>query len=201
MAKSASWVGWSRADSGQSDTRPPPLEKPMAGAVFQPVNGSDAVSTPSRDHAVRRVARPSTPMRRHQGAIGQAVQFGLRAVQISRPSEIRLTCSEKRNSGGILACRPILFGIAIDDVVTYDFSEFNQVVVWNHASRPPSGTSFFRTATGGGEPGYSGQRGDPNRRRTPDHNEEGENMSTIFATIIQPLIPLLKEEANRLKND
>ena len=26
-------------------------------------------------------------------------------------------------------------------------------------------------------------------------------MSTIFETIIQPLIPLLKEEANRLKND
>jgi hypothetical protein len=74
----------------------------MAGAVFQSVNGSDAVSVLSWDHAVRRAGRAPTPMRRHQGAIGQAAQFGLRAVQISRPSEIRLTCSENRNSGGIL---------------------------------------------------------------------------------------------------
>ena len=65
----------------------------------------------------------------------------------------------------------ILFGIAIDDVVNYDFSDCNQVVVWNPESLPTSGTSFFRAAPGGGETGYSGQRRDPNRRRTPDHNE------------------------------
>jgi hypothetical protein len=29
----------------------------------------------------------------------------------------------------------------------------------------------------------------------------GKNMVTIFETIIQPLLPLLKEEASRLKED
>jgi hypothetical protein len=35
---------------------------------------------------------------------------------------------------------PILFGTTVADVVNYDFSKSNQVVVWNHEALSTSGT-------------------------------------------------------------
>jgi hypothetical protein len=36
--------------------------------------------------------------------------------------------------------QPILFGTTVADVVNYDFSKSNQVVVWNHEALSTSGT-------------------------------------------------------------
>jgi hypothetical protein len=39
-----------------------------------------------------------------------------------------------------IASETILFGTTVADVVNYDFSKSNQVVVWNHEALSTSGT-------------------------------------------------------------